>query len=68
MAEKGKWKMAKERKAEQAMFKRMWSKCIEDGGSKSACSDSAKVYVKKHGPLKGQGLSSSKPTEEKKSK
>ena len=66
MAEKGKWKKAKEQKAEQAMLKRMRSICIENGGSKSACLDSAKAYVKEHGPLKGQGLSSFKPSEKEK--
>jgi len=36
----------------------MWRKCIADGGSKGECSASATTYVKKHGPIKGEGLTS----------
>jgi hypothetical protein len=48
------------------MFSRQWNKCVSAGGTKSACTDSATVYVKENGPLKGQGLSSAKPSKKKK--
>ena len=51
-----KWDKAKKQKSEQKMYARMWRKCINQGGSKGECSDSANAYVKEHGPLEGKGL------------